>query len=123
VTHSIEYRQRITGPEWLALRRRLLAAAGYRCQRCWDSGVTLQLHHKTYDRLGHEVDEDFEVLCIPCHKSADEERAEEVEARRYYARLNGWATKVYGEGWDRGGVDRTRQIAQEFAGWLDEHDR
>lgn len=47
-------------------RNRALMLAGYRCERC-DSKRDLQVHHRTYERLGHEWDEDLEVLCDACH--------------------------------------------------------
>lgn len=117
---SEQYQRRLAAPEWQALRRRLLRQAGYRCQRCHRGECVLQLHHKTYDRLGQELDEDFEVLCVPCHAEADKERANATAGRQYAARLDGWATKVYGEDWeDR--VDPNR-VEEHFESWLDAHE-
>jgi hypothetical protein len=53
--------------EWWRWRRNLaLREAGYQCARC---GVnrTLQVHHRSYDRLGAELASDLEVLCRGCH--------------------------------------------------------
>lgn len=44
--------------------------AKYRCQVCDQPGNnrTLHAHHRTYERLGHELDSDITVLCDDCHK-------------------------------------------------------
>src|SRR4051812_24840716 len=36
------------------------------CARCPQTN-SLQLHHKTYERLGRELDADLELLCKRCH--------------------------------------------------------
>lgn len=41
--------------------------AGWRCQVCNARGPRLDAHHRTYDRLGHELPEDITVLCSTCH--------------------------------------------------------
>lgn len=33
---------------------------------------TLEIHHKTYERLGHELDEDLVALCWTCHDGVTE---------------------------------------------------
>lgn len=72
--HSEAYTAYINSPLWRARRRRALEIAGNRCQfeilqpgstslvRC-PSSALLSVHHKTYERLGQELDEDLEVLC------------------------------------------------------------
>lgn len=38
---------------------------------CWECGLVsptdMKLHHLTYDRRGHEIPQDFSVLCVECH--------------------------------------------------------
>jgi hypothetical protein len=41
--------------------------AGYRCERC-EGKRDLEVHHRTYERLGREWDQDLEVLCCRCHE-------------------------------------------------------
>lgn len=105
--------------KWKGKRMRLIAERG-KCERCGRRGK-LELHHKTYERLGEELDSDLEVLCPGCHRKADREREEESASRAadalYDARLDGWASKRYGEDWewrlDAGAV------AEEFDYWLE----
>lgn len=40
--------------------------AGWRCSLCNKEGE-LHTHHRTYERLGYEDDEDLIVLCAACH--------------------------------------------------------
>ncbi len=54
---------------WQKKRKRALARAGYECA-CCGSSDDLQVHHKTYVRLGKERDNDLLVLCKPCHRKA-----------------------------------------------------
>lgn len=49
------------------LRRIALARAKYRCQICNANDRQLDVHHRTYERLGREQIEDLTVLCHDCH--------------------------------------------------------
>ena len=65
---SLPYREYLQSPEWK--ERAVLARqrAGYRCQVCNAANVQLNVHHRTYERLGNEEDGDLTVLCQPCHQ-------------------------------------------------------
>jgi hypothetical protein len=79
------------------------------------------LHHKTYERLGEETDEDLELLCVTCHEKADKDRAEDGKRRSraalYDAQLNGWASKKYGDDWYEY-MDEC-DVAEEFDEWVE----
>ncbi len=69
------YQDYLLTPRWARVRRRMLQRAGFRCQQCRDYDrpirrVRLQVHHRSYTRLGQERWEDLEVLCRPCHEAA-----------------------------------------------------
>jgi 5-methylcytosine-specific restriction endonuclease McrA len=51
---------------WKRVRREALERAGNKCQRCSASGP-LDVHHRTYKRLGGELPSDLQVLCRTCH--------------------------------------------------------
>jgi hypothetical protein len=51
---------------WKARRSYMVRRAGHRCQVC-NSRERLEVHHRTYDRLGHERIDDLTVLCHECH--------------------------------------------------------
>ena len=79
LAQSVEYREYIRSPAWRERRAAVLAKAGHRCERC--PAVTgIEVHHLRYTNLGHEPDEDLEVLCWRCHRTADRERAGLVAA-------------------------------------------
>jgi 5-methylcytosine-specific restriction endonuclease McrA len=71
--HTEFYTRYIGGPLWRTMRQRALARYGSRCQECGRDGP-VQVHHVTYERLGHERLEDLRVLCTWCHRRADGER-------------------------------------------------
>jgi 5-methylcytosine-specific restriction endonuclease McrA len=54
-------------PEWDQMRQTALFVADYRCQVCNRDDETLDVHHRTYERLGQELLEDLFVLCRSCH--------------------------------------------------------
>jgi len=58
----------------------------------------LELHHKTYVRLGRELMSDVEILCSAHHKDADRTRERQAKQRaesaRYASGLNTFATKM-----------------------------
>jgi 5-methylcytosine-specific restriction endonuclease McrA len=72
---------------WFWRRKRALHRAGYRCERC-RGGEHLDVHHRTYERLGRELDEDLEVLCRDCH-AHEHGKENPREERRRGARLVG----------------------------------
>jgi 5-methylcytosine-specific restriction endonuclease McrA len=125
--HSQEYLDYLDSPEWRARKFEIINQRGPRCQRCGKTylamcaGEFLSLHHKTYARLGKELAEDLELLCNACHESADKERRKKVEhaakSRAWSRRLNGWATKVYGENWED--YQDYDAVEEEFQEWLE----
>lgn len=60
------YEDYLLSPEWRVLRRLALEAVGHRCVIC-DGTRDLQVHHRNYERLGHERLPDLTVLCDDCH--------------------------------------------------------
>jgi len=61
-----EYEKYLKSAHWLKKRMEALVRANYECQIC-ESQVDLQVHHKTYDNIGDEQDDDLIVVCEVCH--------------------------------------------------------
>lgn len=126
-TREQEYQDYIRSPQWRRQTKAAKARAGYRCERCGRSHLSARLavHHLTYERLGRERPEDLQVLCFECHQIADEERAIKGEIRAadalYEARLDGWATKVWGDEW-ADCYPGYEVAAERFYDWLEAHD-
>lgn len=90
--HSAEYTFYMYSEAWRRRKHRLFVKRGYVCEMCGSSGILLDVHHKNYDRLGHELDDDLLIVCAgKCHDKADAERAE-WEARRTAQIGMRWAT-------------------------------
>jgi len=54
---------------WKQFRRIVLEWWSYRC--CWcNSDLKVEVHHRTYERLGQEKIQDCVCLCRECHKAA-----------------------------------------------------
>ncbi|MBA3950431.1 MAG: hypothetical protein H0X57_00945 [Rubrobacter sp.] len=68
------YKDYLQTPHWKRKREDKVRAAGHRCQLCNRGSVTLNVHHRTYERLGEELDEDLTVLCRDCHNTFHEHR-------------------------------------------------
>ena len=62
------YETYLQTPIWRRRRHIALTRANWRCERC-ASRRDLQVHHKTYERLGGEQDRDLEVVCLNCHEA------------------------------------------------------
>lgn len=124
-----EYDSYIRSKEWKDRRCKFLACADYCCQRCKQRhmdgtmiiGWPLEVHHLHYNTFGNEGDDDCVVLCVPCHRTLDEERRLEVaaagERSLWDARVDGWASKKYGDDWDSY-VDAV-VVEEEFQEWLE----
>jgi hypothetical protein len=61
------YRAYLLTDEWRTRRNRILKLVAYRCERC-GAKRGIEVHHKTYERLGCEQDQDLEALCPDCHR-------------------------------------------------------
>jgi 5-methylcytosine-specific restriction endonuclease McrA len=86
-----EYEKYLAGPHWQELRKVKLeqqrAKLGYNC--CEECGArpaptpktALNVHHRTYERLGEELLEDLSIICRPCH---DKEHGRDLETQKRY---------------------------------------
>lgn len=64
------YHSYLTSLAWVGLRRIVLQEARGRCSACRRKRRRLDVHHKTYERIGNERVEDLVALCRPCHEKA-----------------------------------------------------
>lgn len=63
---AVNYDAYLRSEAWRAKRAEALDRAGHRCQLC-NAGRQLEVHHRTYDRLGREHSADLTVPCGRCH--------------------------------------------------------
>lgn len=60
------YGDYLNSPAWDGLRRRYYEQRPRICHTC-GAGDGVQLHHRTYERVGREELDDLMPLCNPCH--------------------------------------------------------
>jgi hypothetical protein len=65
---TMPYRQYLRTVEWRRTRMAALERAGYCCSLDVTHTDDLEVHHRTYERLGHELATDVVVLCAACHR-------------------------------------------------------
>lgn len=67
--NQAEYQDYLKSEHWQDVRRRYCASKLHKggCYIC-GSHFNLNLHHKTYTRLGNERLNDLIYLCNPCHE-------------------------------------------------------
>jgi hypothetical protein len=63
----VDYGAYLESDAWRQKRAYLLRRTGHRCQVC-NRATRLEVHHRTYARLGHEDPRDLTVLCHDCHQ-------------------------------------------------------
>ncbi len=61
------YRSYLASPEWQVKRLAAITRDGGECRICAER-FDLEVHHKTYDRVGDEAENDLTTLCDKCHK-------------------------------------------------------
>lgn len=62
------YDEYLKSAEWRQRRYDAIRRANFRCQLCNSDGRgKLQVHHRTYDRIGRESPADLIALCAECH--------------------------------------------------------
>ncbi len=115
--HTEFYAEYMDSTEWQEMRETALIQAGRKCERC-GAIESLQVHHLTYEHLGDELPEELLVVCPPCHEKEDRLREERTQETLYAHRLNGWATKVYGQYWEE---DRSwEEVTEAFDRWVED---
>lgn len=62
-----EYRAYLLTPHWTQIRNEAVSRTRGRCQLC-NSPTKINVHHRTYERIGSELPEDLTVLCQRCHQ-------------------------------------------------------
>lgn len=62
-----DYTDYMNSKAWNKKRRARLKKDNYTCQGCGEKNKPLDVHHKTYERFGHERLSDLESLCRRCH--------------------------------------------------------
>ena len=63
----MNYTDYLKSPDWQAFRKKVLSFWGERCAICY-SKDRVEVHHRTYERLGQEMITDCLALCADCHK-------------------------------------------------------
>jgi hypothetical protein len=64
---ALPYAEYLKTGHWQRRRWEALGRSGYRCQVCNSYDRPLEVHHRTYERLGCEHPSDLFVLCDTCH--------------------------------------------------------
>jgi len=64
---SMSYSDYLRTPEWKHTRYKAIVRANSQCERC-NKGGLLEVHHKNYERIGHEWETDLIVLCREHHQ-------------------------------------------------------
>jgi hypothetical protein len=65
---AMNYTDYLRTPEWRRTRAAALLRAGYCCSLDITHTGDLDVHHRTYERLGAELTSDLAVLCRSCHQ-------------------------------------------------------
>lgn len=111
-TWEQEYREYLASAKWKKKRSLALYHAGNKCEVCGNTKWVspLEVHHKTYINFKNEPMDELMVVCRKCHKLEDEKRRREMMEDRkerrirriengWFSRLDGWASKVWGDDW------------------------
>ena len=111
MTEPPDYQQYLKSARWKAVRLWMLDYCDNTCEKC-GAHKNLEVHHKTYERLGSEkMPDDLQVLCNECHEGLHERRRHGFEAG-----LETYASNKYGFDWKR--LPRAAAIRQEFIAFI-----
>lgn len=62
-----QYKDYLLSEKWNTIKNNLFAARGRKCEVCGSVNF-IEVHHKTYNNIFNEKDEDLQILCNGCHK-------------------------------------------------------
>ena len=118
-TGKVDYKDYMQSREWRDRANIVKAHSAWRCRICnrHESEVTLDAHHNTYERLGHERLSDLICLCRDCHKIADAQRASRERREKRERAFETYAEKRWGQDWPDL-VDEDEAYSQ-FEEWLE----
>jgi hypothetical protein len=71
------YPEYLQTPHWIGISKRIKERDSYSCVLC-NSKDRIEAHHRTYQRLGRELDTDLHTLCRKCHSKFHDKRFENV---------------------------------------------
>ena len=94
------YHEYISSTQWKNLKRKIFEQRGGRCQQCGVVSASLALHHAHYHSLGCEQPEDVELLCLDCHRQADEARTAKSRPK-YVEPEEVWIVGPHGYHWSK----------------------
>jgi len=67
IPYRLVYEPYIASPAWQARRASYFTEHSRSCDAC-ASEDEVELHHRTYERFTHELDDDLRALCSTCHQ-------------------------------------------------------
>ncbi len=73
---SIDYHQYMASRQWRLKRKEVIEECHNICERCGRTPVE-NIHHLTYENLGHEQRGDLMGLCRACHEYLSAERTDD----------------------------------------------
>lgn len=82
------YREHMQSAYWRELKAKVILRRGHKCERCFRTDCSLDLHHKHYKTFGRERQKDVELVCRECHRDADKQRAIEGMVRAALHRVD-----------------------------------
>lgn len=115
---SPAYRAALASEHWRLLRERCRQETRNRCEACgkpYAPGRPLELHHLTYERLGHEERDDVILLCLQCHEEADYSRRNRTD---FLQHVPGYYRQTWA---DDPSDDKARRSAESW--WADRWQR
>lgn len=65
---KFNYQAYLRSEKWNQKRKAVLKRDNYKCQLNYRHTGRLELHHKTYERIGKERLSDLITLCSDCHR-------------------------------------------------------
>jgi len=65
---EVDYSTYLCSEHWLALRKKLMSRKAHQYCRVCLSTSSLELHHRTYKRIGNGDERDVIAVCRGCHQ-------------------------------------------------------
>lgn len=109
---KVDYHRYLASREWREKRKEVIKGNDGLCYRCLSAPIK-DVHHVTYERIGHEGPDDLIGLCRPCHEYLAAERDDdpaaaviiplileglELETPDHFGLQSAWLTKPLSNG-------------------------
>ena len=114
-----KYQAHMKSSRWKNTRHALFRLRGKKCEACGSNHPSLEVHHITYERLGHERFADLKIVCKAYHEEEDRKREAASRRKKEDARMDRAFATWFEKRTGRSAFYADSSDREKFEDWLE----